>query len=1069
MLRWRCLSACMILATLSVACDDQPPQLDAEPPDTGAADLGADLNALPPVDLGVDLGVDASGVDLGADASGAAQIEAVAEAERWVMPTLSAPAQVLFTDLGVPHIYAANRLDLRRVMGFLMARDRFFTLDLFRRASTGQLSALVGELALGFDVLARAQGQRRMAERIDAWLTDDLRAEQAALAEGINAYIEAVADGALPPPSELATLAPLLGMTPVEAMTPFSAFDVSALMASTAFMTGFESVDLEHSQALDALAMRLAEAPDGDLRWAGVLEDVFERVAPVYDVASVPGAFDLKRAKPSSRLIPRPRPRRLAPGLLDGLLGRLGAQSSLWWRRPGGDRGSNAWAVSGSATQGDGALLAGDGHLQLWVPTLLYRLGADTSVYGAGDVTFAGLVLPGSTPYAIGTNGQVAWSFTYFYGDLTDWYAEEIQLGADGLPAAARFQDAWRPLSITEEVYEVRGRIGQPPYEARMPRFELEDGRRLLAVEGRAVTDEAPALEGEAVVDLGAGLVVPGDQDGDGIVSGVSMIYTGLFTGPLSDAYAQMAEARSVEAFRAAHRRLGTNGSSFVAADAAGGVLNTGYHAAPCRAYLPRDAQNRWAEGADPSRLLDGTRFGAFEVILDAEGRVSDGADDPQHCTTPFEAFPFALNPSSGFVFTANNDPAGGAFDDNMANDPHYLGGSWAPGFRAKTIHDRLAALVARGGVGVEDMVALQAEKTSVTAARYLLPLLDALKAARADQGAAGLAPSAARAAAAYSTEAAAMDEVIARLEAWAARGALAASGVETFYEHPDEGARADAAATMIWNAWLSRVIRRIVDDEGLPPVDRLGDKSTLVRVLDNLLFGRGPDNPRALASWVEATGESVLFDDLRTPEVERSDEIIVLALADALAFLRSPPTAPGEGGFGVDEMDAWLWGMRHTVRFEHILQVFLGAEGGGIGALLGRFGLNPQGHPARPDLPMSDPVNQLPGYPRGGDNFNVDAAHPQFFGDRFEYRDGAVMRMVVRFDQGRVEGRNVIPGGQSGLVESPHFADQAALWLGNESAPLRFHLDQVLEGATSRAVFTPTARPSEAASAASD
>ena len=66
-------------------------------------------------------------------------------------------------------------------------------------------------------------------------------------------------------------------------------------------------------------------------------------------------------------------------------------------------------------------------------------------------------------------------------------------------------------------------------------------------------------------------------------------------------------------------------------------------------------------------------------------------------------------------------------------------------------------------------------------------------------------------------------------------------------------------------------------------------------------------------------------------------------------------------------------------------------------------------------------------------------------------------MRMVIALHpDGRVAGQNIIPGGQSGLTDSPHFADQAALWLGNEALPLRFHLDEVVEGAIGREVYTP-------------
>ena len=66
------------------------------------------------------------------------------------------------------------------------------------------------------------------------------------------------------------------------------------------------------------------------------------------------------------------------------------------------------------------------------------------------------------------------------------------------------------------------------------------------------------------------------------------------------------------------------------------------------------------------------------------------------------------------------------------------------------------------------------------------------------------------------------------------------------------------------------------------------------------------------------------------------------------------------------------------------------------------------------------------------------------------------VMRMVISLNDGRVEGQNIIPGGQSGVTASEHFDDQAGLWLGNQTVPLRFHVEDVVAGATGREVFSP-------------
>ena len=64
---------------------------------------------------------------------------------------------------------------------------------------------------------------------------------------------------------------------------------------------------------------------------------------------------------------------------------------------------------------------------------------------------------------------------------------------------------------------------------------------------------------------------------------------------------------------------------------------------------------------------------------------------------------------------------------------------------------------------------------------------------------------------------------------------------------------------------------------------------------------------------------------------------------------------------------------------------------------------------------------------------------------------------MVIGFTStGHVVGQNIMPGGQSGLKDSPHYADQLGYWLGNGALPLRFHLDEVVNGAVGKELFIP-------------
>jgi acyl-homoserine lactone acylase PvdQ len=221
------------------------------------------------------------------------------------------------------------------------------------------------------------------------------------------------------------------------------------------------------------------------------------------------------------------------------------------------------------------------------------------------------------------------------------------------------------------------------------------------------------------------------------------------------------------------------------------------------------------------------------------------------------------------------------------------------------------------------------------------------------------------------------------------------------------------------------------------------------------MFASRNGANTENLASFNPATGESVFFDVVGTEAVERSDEVVLMALADALAFLRAAPDAPGEGGFGTTDMSQWIWGLRHQVRFESLLGGFLGQDSQ-FAAITDQFSITTRTLPLAENLGADDPRRGLKWFPRGGDQWNVDAANPGLGGTRFTHGNGPVMRMVIELKDGRVTGQNVVPGGQSGLTDSPHFSDQARLWLGNETVPLRFHPEDVAAGATGREVYEP-------------
>ena len=1080
------------LATLGACGDDDAPALDA--------------------------GFDASDADVDAGEPLPPIIGAVPESGRVSLPGLAGPAHVVFTESHVPHVYAANETDAARVLGYVVARDRWFEMDMARRLSAGRLSELLGDVALATDLESRGTGMTVVLERTLARFTDDQRARFTAFAEGATAYAADVRARRATPPQELELAALLFGVrNPGELMADFELRDVAAIAATITYQLGYETTDVGRQRGLEQLddATRYEGVAGASLREAG-MRDAFFRVTNSRGYASgggwglvplpasstrVSAALDADLARRPPRIgfglsfvgaandLHVDHPRQPGSNLRAGVLAtgdalpivhpglgervrpslRLGATIDTVWptferiqRRLGRTHdegfGSNAWAVAASRAADGAAMLAGDGHLPGSVPTLFYRAGVDTRLLGDEDgLRQVGLFFPGVPVMAVGTNGDVAWSQTQFFGDITDWYAEELVLDAAGKPRATRFGAEERALLIVEDVYEVAEvrALESEGRTERVERFETFDGRLITSIEGRAVSGPDEAGEGETAVRVLGRWIVPVDVDTDGVVSALSFDYTGLEGPNFALSLDAWGRATSVEAMRAASGSLVAYSQNIVAADSSGSVMYLPYQAMPCRAQL-RGEDGRWREGAHPGFVIDGTRFVGFDLPLRADGTVDESmAATPTRCVVPADEYPAAIDPSSGVIVSANNDPGTMTADNDLQNDPHYVGGPWHEDFRAARIDDLLRASSAHD----EDAMArVQADVRSPLGELMTPLLLEALdEARRLDETDGPITEDQARVVALYQASRARFDEVATRLRAWGDRGFVAASGVQTVY-HPsvDAEERGDAVATTIFNAWLGPFDARVLGDERFPdstftPTGSGGRMRTMTRLIE----GRGEDNPLGLASHDPEKNESIFFDVIDTPAREDAIETALLALTDALDFLASAPTAPGEGGFGTEDMDAWLWGLRHTTRFEALISDFLEGDDS-LSFLADMFSITPEQIPLAASFEEGDPRRELTGFPRPGDNFGVDAANSGFSGRRFTFGSIPVFRMVVALRGDETTGRNILPGGQSGRPDDPYYADQARLWLANETTPMRLSPTQVVEGATEREVFVP-------------
>ncbi len=364
------------------------------------------------------------------------------------------------------------------------------------------------------------------------------------------------------------------------------------------------------------------------------------------------------------------------------------------------------------------------------------------------------------------------------------------------------------------------------------------------------------------------------------------------------------------------------------------------------------------------------------------------------------DQIPQALNPDKGYLITANADPIGVSFDNDPFNDGPYIGYTWDPGYRATQVTRRIQGLIADGHKFVPaDMSAIQGDHRSNLGADMAPVIVTAIDAAASGDDA--------RAKAYVTAEVQAAADL---LRDWAATDYEAADGDG---EVSVAVAKSSAAAA-IFNAFLPMLLNNMTKDEGNLGLDRLGN-ATVGRFLFRLFT-----KPETMASYDAVNGVSPLWDDITTTDVvETKEEIIAKSLAQVVAFLKDPAKVgvAAAGGFGTADMTQWRWGKLHTVTLKHNIS------------------------PAF-NIPA---VDVLPnGFPRGGDNFTVDACNPGFFDTNFTYASGAAIRNVYELTD-KIGYHGVIPGGQTENPQRPHYNDEAFLWAKNQAPEVAFTVEEVL------------------------
>ncbi|MBN1573317.1 MAG: penicillin acylase family protein [Deltaproteobacteria bacterium] len=309
--------------------------------------------------------------------------------------------EIIRDSYGMPHIYAENERDLSFALGYAMAQDRMFQMDMIRRAIRGKLSEILGESLVPVDKLFITITAAKSVEGMYEEMPEEVKSNLEAFSEGVNYFL----DNHKGP---LTVEFKLLGYEP-EHWVP------SDCIAPYYFMAW----DLNGSFGKEMLYLAIIEK---------LGEDEAKLLFPDY-VSGAPtiipkGTASLEFLKTMN--------------LAREVLGTEGGGVS------------NNWLISGVKSETGMPILANDMHLGLAAPGIWYE-----AHLVAPDLNVSGVLVPGIPLVVVGANEHVAWGFTNVMADDADYYIEKIN---PENPNQYQYMGKWLDMEVQEKTIAVKGK-----------------------------------------------------------------------------------------------------------------------------------------------------------------------------------------------------------------------------------------------------------------------------------------------------------------------------------------------------------------------------------------------------------------------------------------------------------------------------------------------------------------------------------------------------------------------------------------------------------------------------------
>lgn len=322
---------------------------------------------------------------------------------------LTAEVKVVRDSFGIPHIEAQTSTDAFRTLGFIMASERLFQMEMQKRMAYGELSELFGEKTLKMDKVFRNLQMRKQAESIfnqkiaEGKFDPQMLKEAEAFYDGVNQFQKRG-----PLPVEFL----LLGIRP----RPFTLLDAHAFIGVMSYSFGMATMQDPLFSALEA---RVGRKKVEELRFG--FEEHHRRGQKqqlyVTNEASVPVE-------------------------VTDLLSAVREGFPLF-------EGSNAWLLSGKRSSSGFPILASDPHITYSHPGLWFEAHIKTPDYESYGHHLAIIPFP-----VHAHNRNRGWGFTMSLTDDMDLYREKI----NWKNKTYEFKKKNYPLTENTEVIKIRGK-----------------------------------------------------------------------------------------------------------------------------------------------------------------------------------------------------------------------------------------------------------------------------------------------------------------------------------------------------------------------------------------------------------------------------------------------------------------------------------------------------------------------------------------------------------------------------------------------------------------------------------